>query len=82
MGIMDDLLKTAVTQAPGLAVLCYLVVTFLKRDRDRDQFIRELHNEHLAARGESRDAINENTQSNREVTAAVHSLQSSLNRKP
>ena len=71
---MEELLKTAASQVPGLVVLCYLVQTFLKRDKERDSFISQLHGEHLAARGESRAAIQENTQSNQEVTAAVHRL--------
>lgn len=76
---MEELLKTAIGQAPSLVVLCFLVTLFLKRDRERDAFIQQLHMEHLAARGESRAAIAENTVSNRElanvVVKLVHTLE-------
>lgn len=75
---MEELLKTAVSQAPGLVVLYFLVLMFLRRDKERDQFIQGLHNEHLAARGESREAIKENTESNRDVSKAIAELSSSV----
>ena len=75
---MEEFLKTAITQAPGLVVLVFLVKTFLTRDKERDTFIMQLHQEHLAARGESRDAIKENTESNRAITSAMVSLHQSM----
>lgn len=75
---MEELLKNAATQVPGLVVLCYLVSTFLRAQKERDGFIHMMHQEHLAARGESREAIKENTESNREVTQAVHTLAEGL----
>lgn len=84
---MEAFIRTALEQAPSLTVLCLLVNLFLKRDRERDNFIRQLHDEHLAARGESREAIRENTESNRTVAKAVNRLtevakDSCLNYKP
>lgn len=75
---MDEIIKGAITQAPGLVVLCYLVGLFLKAQKERDAFIQIMHSEHLAARGESREAIQENTESNREVSEAVHSLHTAI----
>lgn len=69
---MDKLLETALSHAPSLVVLVFLVRMFLNRDRERDGFIRQLHDEHLAARGESREAIRENTESNRAVVDAIN----------
>lgn len=78
MTYMDELLKTALGQAPGLVVLALVVRSFLTRDKERDAFIAQLHAEHLAARGESREAIKENTDSNRAVVSAIVSLQTNL----
>jgi len=75
---MDEILKSAATQIPGLVVLCFLVQTFLRAQKERDALIQIMHVEHLSARSESRDAIRENTASNREVTKAIVSFQSSL----
>lgn len=75
---MEKFIETAVTQAPGLVVLVFLVKTFLGRDKERDAFIQQLHQEHLAARGESRDAIKENTLSNRAVTEAMLTLNTTV----
>lgn len=79
--MMDELLKTALSQTPSLVVLYFLVTLFLKRDRERDLFIHQLHAEHLAARGESRDAIRENTESNKAVTQAIGSLADAVTRQ-
>ncbi len=72
---MEKLFDQAVTQVPALAVLCFVVVTFLKAQKERDQFIGTLHAEHMAARRDGQSAILENTVSNREVTRALQSLQ-------
>jgi hypothetical protein len=71
---MEEIVKTALGQCPSLCVLYLLVTMFLRRDKERDTFIGQLHGEHLAARGESREAIKENTESNRAVTHAIESL--------
>lgn len=71
---MEKFLETATAQAPGIVVLYLLVQTFLRRDKERDSFIQQLHAEHLAARGESREAIKDNTNSNKEVVKAVDRL--------
>lgn len=78
---MEDLIKSAVNTVPGLVVLCWVVKEFLKSQKERDNFIKNLHNEHLAARGESRDAIKENTESNREVTKAISDLHSAMTKQ-
>lgn len=71
---MDELIKTALAQSPGLVVLFLLVQMFLRRDRERDTFIAALHSEHMAARGESRQAIKENTESNLAVAKSMINL--------
>ena len=69
--LMDKLLDTAATQAPGIVILFLMVNLFLRRDKERDSFIQSLHQEHLLARAESREAIRENTASNRDLSAAM-----------
>ena len=82
---MEEVIKEIAKSAPSLAVLVLLVRFFfqhvkerdqavLQRDKERDVFIKNLHEEHLAARGESREAIRDNTVSNREIVNAVHTL--------
>lgn len=68
---MEKLLETAGTQAPYIVVLFLMVQMFLRRDKERDGFIAQLHQEHLLARAESRAAINDNTASNRELSSAM-----------
>lgn len=82
---MEKILENAVGQAPGLVVLIVLVFAFLKRDRERDvmaverdQFIRQMHEEHLLARKESRDAIADNADATRENTTALGMLRSTV----
>lgn len=82
---MDKILENAVGQAPGLVVLIILVFAFLKRDKERDavsiardQFIRQMHEEHLLARKESRDAIHDNAEATRENTNALGLLRSTV----
>ena len=58
---MDDLLKTAVSQAPGLVVLVIIVTVFLKYMSKRDELIKGLTDEHLAERKIQRDVIERNT---------------------
>lgn len=75
---MDEVLKTITgemaRQAPSLTVLCFIVYFFLRAQKEQYALLRDLHEEHLVARGESREAIRENTHSNREVTRAMHEL--------
>ncbi len=76
--LMDEILKSWAAKVPELGALCFIVMAFLKSQNGRDEFLRSLHNEHLAARGESREAIKENTDSNREVSHAIHALKETL----
>jgi len=73
---MEEILKTAASQVPGLVVLAMLVAAFLKRDKERedttskaneqrDAFIKLMHNEHLVARAESREAMRDNAEATR-----------------
>lgn len=68
---IPSLLAELVKQAPSLVVLFMLVDRFLKRDKERDMLLQQMHGEHILARGESRQAIRENTASNQEVTKAL-----------
>jgi hypothetical protein len=71
---MDQLLLKLVSEAPSLVALFLIVRMFLVREKDRDLFMDRLHSEHLAARAESRTAINDNTESNYAVCKAISTL--------
>ena len=89
MNITEKLLEQVVSQAPGLVIMYLLVSSFLKAQKERDELfskaqaerddvIKNLHTEHLAARGESREAIRENTESNKEVVSALITLRETI----
>lgn len=54
---MDKLLETVASQVPSLIVLAVIVRWFLTYMTTRDKFIAELHEDHLKAREESREAL-------------------------
>lgn len=88
---MEKLLDQLSQNSPNLVVMVILVFAFFKRDkerdlvfiqreRERDAFLQQLHQEHLAARGESRAAINKNSDCTDELTKAVITLPEQLRR--
>ena len=62
-------------QVPNLAVLCFLAWLFLRAMEKRDLFIKNLHDEHLDAREQSRTAIRQNTSATRELTGAIQKME-------
>jgi len=68
---MDELLKTAVAQAPGLCVLALVVYWFLGHMKGRDELLKELHHEHMLARNDSRDALRETARAVKDNTEAL-----------
>jgi hypothetical protein len=68
---VDELLKTAVGQAPSLVVLVIVVKFFLLSQKEMMQFIRQLHDEHIQARQQMEAAIHENTSAMRDVASAL-----------
>lgn len=86
---MDDLLKEAAKQAPALALMVVVVWMFIKHLASRDASMRDgyktMFNEHLDARNESREVIQENTKALREnaetrgqVTEVIRQLKEKL----
>ena len=72
---MEKLLEIAATQVPGLVVLTVLVTIFLRREKERDAFIQQLHAEHIDARRQSVDAIKENTRATLQLSEAIREMQ-------
>ncbi len=58
---MEELLKGAISQAPGLVVLVILVIKFLSAMGKRDELIKGLTDEHLTERRLQRDILERNT---------------------
>ncbi len=55
------MLTELIKSAPSLAVLCFIVITFIRYIRSRDADVREIHNEHIKERELSRSAVEANT---------------------
>ena len=58
----------------GLAHLKAMTAAFLSHMKGRDEFIKELHDQHMTARAESRDALRENANATRENSVALQEL--------
>jgi hypothetical protein len=71
----------AVKQVPALAVLCFIVWSFVKQAGKFAEVMRDLHKEHIDARAESREAINENTRAMQDNTQAMNHLVESIDSK-
>ena len=78
---MDDLLKTAISQAPSLVVLVIVVTVFLKYMGKRDELIKGLTDEHLAERKLQRDVIERNTVAATTNTVALNNVAHILSNK-
>ena len=78
---MEELLAKLATQAPSLGVLVFIVWFFLKHMTARDELIRDINRESLAARAESREAIRDNTEVMQNNTEALNELRITVERK-
>lgn len=89
---MEDLIKQGLAQAPALTVLVILVYLFLAYLKSAQStlkdlfnssqaFIREMHQEHLDARVQSRDAIHANTEALSRNTVAMTEMKDSVARQ-
>ena len=82
---MDELLRETVKSVPSLGIFAIVTIiclkALLKFMESRDAFIRMMHDEHLAARQASRDAIENNARMTQQNTLAIQSLQASLERQ-
>jgi len=76
---MEKLLESVANQAPALTILVVLVLAGLKIlvkfIEGRDEFIKMLHTEHIQAREQSRQAIDNNAKATSANTVALQSLQ-------
>jgi hypothetical protein len=71
---MDDILKSAMSQVPGMVVLVIVVFYFLKYMGKRDELIKGLTDEHLSERKIQRDVIERNTVAAGVNTAALNNV--------
>ncbi len=77
---MEEILKNALAQAPGLVVLVVLVIVFLKAMAKRDDFIKGLTDEHIAERRLQREVITLNTLAAGTNTAALNNVAHVINK--
>ena len=79
---MEDLLKESVKSVPSLGIFAGVAIfslkALLKFMESRDAFIKMMHDEHLAARESSRDAIDNNARMTQQNNVALDSLQSAI----
>lgn len=59
---MESIFIEMAKQVPSLGVLCFIVWIFIRYQEIRDKTIRQMHEEHLDARAESRRALQSNTE--------------------
>jgi hypothetical protein len=75
---METILTETAKQVPNLAILGFIVWIFLshlaKRDKDFNDNVKFIHDEHIANRNAAQVIIKENTDSNRAVIKAVSEL--------
>ena len=72
---MEAILIETAKQVPNLAILGFIVWIFLshlaKRDKDFNDNVKFIHDEHIANRNAAQVIIKENTDSNRAVVKAM-----------
>ena len=68
---MENLFAKIAEQVPNLGILGVIVYLFLVHISRRDDVIRDLHKEHIDERQKTRDVVQENTDSNRELIKAI-----------
>lgn len=77
----SDILTKAFEQVPGLAVLAFIVFSFLKHLKGYNVMIREMNKENITAREQSRMVIEENTKAVAQNTEVLHSISRGLTPK-
>ena len=78
---MEELIAKLAAQVPSLGVLVFIVWFFLKHMTSRDEMIRDLNRDNLAARSESRQAIRDNTEVMQNNTEAINELRIAVERR-
>lgn len=72
-------MESAVTQLPSTVLVIIVVVLFLRFMERQVGFIRVLHDEHIAAREQSRLAIKDFTDVVRELSVTIDRLELKIN---
>jgi len=67
MEFIDGVIK----QVPALGVMAFIVWVFLRHMETRDKSIRDIHNEHIIARSETRIVLRENSEAMKINAAAL-----------
>lgn len=68
---MENLVIKIAEQVPNLGILGFIVYLFLSHLAKRDETIKELHREHVDERQKTRDVVQENTDSNKELIRVI-----------
>lgn len=71
---MENLIVKIAEQVPNLGILGVIVYLFLVHITRRDEVIRDLHKEHIDERQKTRDVVQENTDSNRELIRVISEI--------
>lgn len=71
---MENLIVKIAEQVPNLGILGVIVYLFLVHITRRDDVIRDLHKEHIDERQKTRDVVQENTDSNRELIRVISEI--------
>ena len=73
---MEEILKEGIKQVPSLAIFALVAImslrALLKFIESRDVLMKLMHDEHLQAREQSRDAINQNAEAIRSNAVATN----------
>jgi len=75
---MESLAVEVIKQVPSLGVLCFIVYVFLRHMEKRDAVIKEIHEDHLLERRETRAAVDANTKATQGCTTAIGELSKAL----
>jgi hypothetical protein len=78
MEFMESTLLKLALQIPDLIVLFLIVKMFLGAMKDRDMLLKELHEEHVASRTESRMVISRCVEVMGETVEAIHNVSDSV----
>jgi hypothetical protein len=78
---MENFLTEVAKQVPSLGVLCFIVWIFIKHLDKRAETLTEMHKEHLYAREQSREAVQDNTRAMQENSEVISELKSVIQNK-
>ena len=76
---MELLIKLA-TQIPNLAALCFIVFAYIKSNERVITAIRDMHQEHLDAREQTRTVLTHNAEASEHQTRALDNLANTIER--